>query len=173
MRALERQSARRRVYSLTALGGIVVLGVVAIFTLLSATKRETKKTYLDPVGALREIARQEMIFHLHQGRYAPLAELVREGAVIDELLQGPFEGFRYSDVTVAKDHFVIAADPVGALPPPRPGVTGGATRPPDPPRVPPVPRHYCVDETHTIRGDVNPITTRSPVVWSPRDSWAR
>jgi len=162
VKALERQAARRRLYSLTAFGGLMVCTIVFILLLLAGWKQKTLKMYRDPLVALRDIfAVQETLYFMHHGRYATLAELEKEGVIETEVVQGPVEGYLYRALVIEPQRFVIAADPSGPAPP---GPRGTA----------PLPRHhFAVDETHTVRYDEAAITSRSPVVWSPREAGGR
>jgi competence protein ComGC len=167
VRALERAASRRQTYSLVLLAMITVIGVVAIFMLLGATKRKSRKMYEDPVVALRDIfARQETLFFMKHRRYATFEELVKEGVISGEVLDGPVQGFLYRLRSLTAEGFEITAEPSG--PPPRIEPT------PDGPPRREVPRHhYMVDHTHTVRSDAAAVTSMSPILWSPRDMGPR
>jgi competence protein ComGC len=164
LRAAERQAARRQVYSLVTISMIVVFGIVAIFMLLGATRRKASKIFQDPITALREVfARQETLYRLKNGRYASFEELVKAGVLDEEILKGPIQGYLYKDAVITKDRFEITAEPSG----PAPLVSEPVPGQPPPRAI--ARRYYMVDDTHTIRSDSAPVTSMSPVVWSPRD----
>lgn len=167
MRALDRQAARRQTYSLVALGMIVVLGAVAIGMLMVSMRKKTRDVYRDPLLALRDIfAPKESIYRRTHGRYATLAELAKEGVISDEVLAGPVSGFLYKAEVVETDRFLITAAPVGE--PPKVEQPEGA-----PPRREIPRRYWSVDESHTIKSDVGPVTSMSPIIWSPREGGPR
>ncbi len=161
MRSSDRQATRRSIASLTALGVLVLAGVAVMLSLLGRLHQKAAELFHDPVLALHGIlAPHETRWRWTHPRYATLEELVKEGDVSDELLEGPVEGFRFKVVVADEKHFWIEASPEGPEPPPRAGHKIRYC-------------HYAVDETHTVRSDPARVTTASLVEWNPRDNGVR
>src|SRR3954447_22601119 len=114
-RFVDRQALRQRTYAVVTILMLVIVGAVVLISLLAAGRQRVHThLYRDADRTLLHVFAETETRWRFLGKhdsYATLEELVTGGAISEEFLAGPVEGFRYRVLKATPDKFVVTAEP--------------------------------------------------------------